>query len=142
MKYDQGLIFSSNGRVIDPEERTLLGTVTGLDDKTLVAPDHAAGQVFYLTGDGPTRQLRIVASNSFLPLESLAVPNVRGQPVRLIRWGQGSHEGAEGSGVLRPNIRLQNAHQELRVWCLGQHFVPVFLEQEIAGTFVPQSKQT
>jgi uncharacterized repeat protein (TIGR01451 family) len=100
MKYDQGLIFSSNGRVIDPEERTLLGTVTGLDDKTLVAPDHAAGQVFYLTGDGITRQLRIVASNSFLPLASLAVPNVRGQPGRLIRWGQEQVDSLGGLAFL------------------------------------------
>ncbi len=96
IRFDQGLLFSSNGRVIDPEARLLVGTVPNLDDKTLVAPDAAAGLLFYLTGEGGIRQLRVHDAGTLLPLATLGIPEVIGRAGSLIRWGG---EREDGGGV-------------------------------------------
>jgi uncharacterized repeat protein (TIGR01451 family) len=100
MQFDQGLLFTTSGRVIDPEARLLLGTVPNLGNQALLAPDHAAGQLFYLTGDGSTRQLRIYDSCTLLPLATIGVPNVQGHAGSLIRWGQKQSDGLGGLAFL------------------------------------------
>jgi uncharacterized repeat protein (TIGR01451 family) len=97
--YDDGLIVSTFGRVIDPEARLLLGTFAiGEAYSALVVSDAAAGRVFFLTeGDGG-RRLLAFDRGSFLPLGALAIPGVEGTASSLIRWGGSSRRDAGAAG--------------------------------------------
>lgn len=97
MRFDQGLLVSSTGAVIDPEAGQLLGSVADLGYPVLMAPDAAAGQLFYLTGQGRTRVLRVYDPLTLLPSATIGIAGVRGQPGSLIRWGQ---EAADDPGGL------------------------------------------
>jgi hypothetical protein len=86
--FDGGRIYSSSGRVIDPEARTLLGTFPQIGERALVVPDSAAGRVFFLTGEGPARVLTAYDAQTFLPLGSLTIPGLSGRAGSLLRWGR------------------------------------------------------
>lgn len=96
IRFDRGLVFTTSGRVIDPEARTLLGTFSGIGFPALVAPDVAAGRVFYLTGDGPTRKLQIFDPRTFLSIGSMDITGVNGTASSLIRWGQERSDAGGG----------------------------------------------
>jgi hypothetical protein len=87
MKYDNGFIYSTTGKMIDPETQTLMGTFTGPTFGSLVAPDSATNRVYYLTGSGSTLTLRAFDPNTFLETGSVNINNVSGTPTSLIRWG-------------------------------------------------------
>src|SRR5207245_2213162 len=89
MKLDGGEIYSSTGRVIDPEARILLGTFSGVPQGALVAPDAKLGRAFFLTGreDLPTHTLLAFDRPTFLPIGSLPIPGVSGKAGSFIRWG-------------------------------------------------------
>lgn len=86
IKFDNGLIYSTSGEVLDPATSTLLGTfpVSGL-----VVPDSSAGRVYFLqwTNASPTVTIFGFDNQTFLPLEYLTIPNVAGTPGSFIRWG-------------------------------------------------------
>ncbi len=86
IRFDQGLVFATNGRVIEPESGTLLGTFSGLGPGALIAPDVKAGRVYALVGAGSTRQLVAFDPATFLQIASLAIPGVMGRAGSLIRW--------------------------------------------------------
>jgi hypothetical protein len=82
-----GRIYSTTGRVIDPVERTLVGTFAGIGFGSLVKPDAASNRVFFLTGDDPTRTLRGFDPTTFTPLGDAQIPGLAGGASSLIQWG-------------------------------------------------------
>jgi hypothetical protein len=86
IQYDSGLIYANNGQVADPETPVALGAfaITGL-----VAPDAAAGRVYFLTFGPLSTSVTIFAfdSTTFLPVAFQTIPGVSGTPGSFIRWG-------------------------------------------------------
>jgi hypothetical protein len=87
IKFDNGLIYTTAGEVLDPATSTVLGTfpVSGL-----VAPDSSSGRVYYLywTNAAPTvATIYGFDSQTFVPLEYLTISNLSGTPGSFIRWG-------------------------------------------------------
>jgi hypothetical protein len=95
IKFDDGLIYTSSGQVIDPEEKILMGTfsdIVGSSYAPLVRPDSSSGRTFYLTSVGyyPPNLTWILQSfdiDTFVPVGSVEIPGVSGQAGSLIRWG-------------------------------------------------------
>jgi DNA-binding beta-propeller fold protein YncE len=84
MEFDGGRIFASNGAVVDPEARRLLGSFSlPMSSTPLVRPATDIGRVFFLTDD----TVRIFDATTFVLLDTLEVPDVAGRPGSLIRWG-------------------------------------------------------
>jgi hypothetical protein len=89
IKFHAGLIFTSNGRAVDPVTRTVVGTFNLPEPFTVVEPDLATGRVFFIARLGISDRCRIWAfdiSNRQL-LGTLDVSGVTGEPGTLIRWG-------------------------------------------------------
>ena len=99
MRYQAGRLYTTSGRVVDPEAGLLLGRFPALPDAAdlpgnddyymnLVRPDGDTGRVFYLVGEGPDRKLRAYDAVTFQLLGEQAVPNVWVSGSRLLRWGE------------------------------------------------------
>ena len=89
IKFSNNLIFSSTGRVVNPDANTLLGTFTGTTSDAFV-PDTSAGRVYFVTNDPQSSAnliLRAFSIDTFLLVGSLTIPGVIGQPTSLVRWG-------------------------------------------------------
>lgn len=90
IKFDGGRIYTTTGRVIDPEARTVVGTFSlPATFGNLVKPDATIGRVFFLTLDGfsGTWSIRAFDPNTRQLLGSENIPGVTGDPGSLIRWG-------------------------------------------------------
>jgi hypothetical protein len=97
IRYADGLLYTTTGRIIDPEAKTVLGHFSGIPDATpeaktidapaLVLPDPDAGRVFFLTGLGSTRKLLAFDRQMLGLVGSLPVPGVEGKASSLVRWG-------------------------------------------------------
>jgi uncharacterized repeat protein (TIGR01451 family) len=87
MKLDAGRLYTTSGRVIDPEALLLLGTFAVEPYHNLVAPDARADRVFFLPREGTPRTLSAFDPQSFLPMGSIVIPGVAGTASSLIRWG-------------------------------------------------------
>jgi hypothetical protein len=88
IRYDAGRIYSTSGRVIDPEAFTLIGTFPGIASfGWLVRPDAAQGKVYFLQANGMGATLRIHDLNTFVLLKAIQLPGISGTPGSLIRWG-------------------------------------------------------
>lgn len=85
IEYDRGvgLLFSTNGRVVDPETRTVLGSFAGIGFGSVVEPASDLGIVFFLTGN----VLREYDLNTLALLSTQTIPGVSGSTDSLIRWG-------------------------------------------------------
>ena len=81
-----GLLYVTNGRVIDPEAFRLVGTFQGIGFSSAMAIDPALGRAFFLTGDGGNIMLRAYDLNTFLPVGQVTLP-ISGTPARMVRWG-------------------------------------------------------
>ena len=94
-KFDNGFLYLSFGRVFNGSTMLPVGTFTlsGLTSAPQVEPDSSVGRVYFLTGDSAfgsdsrTMTIQAFDQNTFLPVGSLAIPNVRGAVSSLIRWG-------------------------------------------------------
>jgi hypothetical protein len=77
LKFEGNRVFDSNGHVIDPVTRTLLGTCAGVFSDAF-APDTATGRVLYAIKDssGPGVTIKAFDINTFAPTGTLAIPNV------------------------------------------------------------------
>jgi uncharacterized protein (TIGR03437 family) len=82
----QGLIYSSNGSVIDPEQLVGVGrfsdpwmSVAG----NAVAPDATAGRVYFATGSG----ILVFDATTYSLIGRLAINNVQFNPLNLVRFG-------------------------------------------------------
>ncbi|HEX8335129.1 MAG TPA: Calx-beta domain-containing protein, partial [Pyrinomonadaceae bacterium] len=87
IKFAGGLLYSSSGRVVDPEAKRLVGTFSQAGG--VFAVDATLGRIFYLTGDSfsGSKVLKSYDMNTFLPLGSVTIPNLTGNPTRMVRWG-------------------------------------------------------
>jgi hypothetical protein len=83
IRFDDGLIYATSGRVIDPEALTIVGTFSVPPFGALVAPDSTVSRVFFLSGSS----LLAFDQRTFLPVGSLDIPGVAGTPSSLILWG-------------------------------------------------------
>lgn len=82
--FDAGLLYTSGGRVIDPEAHVV---VTNLAFSGLVCPDSTVSKIFYLTVAGSTGVLHAVQSGSFSEMGAVTITNISGTPSSLVRWG-------------------------------------------------------
>lgn len=86
--FDPGtkLIYSDDGHVVDPVSGS---PVAVFQASGLMVPDSSLNVAFFLTPSG-TGGITIQAFDMthFTPLGSITIPNVAGNPKKLIRWGQ------------------------------------------------------
>ena len=90
IKFAGGFIYTTSGRVIDPEARTVLGTFSlPATFLILVKPDATIGRVFFLARHEVSGTWSICAfdPNTRQLLGSENIPGVTGDPGNLIRWG-------------------------------------------------------
>jgi hypothetical protein len=82
MKFAGGRLYSTSGRIIDPEAKTLIGTLQG--GGSTLAVDTALGRVFYLSDN----ILSAYDINTFIKIGSITLPSFNGAtPTSLVRWG-------------------------------------------------------
>ena len=87
IRFANGLIYSSNGRVINPETATRVGSFPGIGDGSLVVPDPGSNRVYFLTGSGSsTLTLKAFDLTTFIQTGSLSIPGVSGTPGSFIKW--------------------------------------------------------
>ena len=90
--FDKGtqLIYADNGQVINPVTGASAGTFTvpAPFPRTMV-PDSSLNLAFFVSQTGSS-SIGIYSFNlsTFAPVSSITIPNVSGNPIRLIRWGQ------------------------------------------------------
>ncbi|HEU5092281.1 MAG TPA: hypothetical protein VFT30_06325, partial [Nitrospira sp.] len=91
IKFSNGLIFTSGGHVVNPETGSVLGTFPNVitANASAFVPDTSVGRAYYLTfgQDSGTVNIKVFDINTFLPLGSLNISGVGGNPTSLIRWG-------------------------------------------------------
>ncbi len=84
IEFDDGRIYATNGRVIDPEARTIVGTYSvGFGGP--VEPDSDHDRVYFVSGG----ELKVFDLETFVPLPSHAIPGMSGTPASLINVGDG-----------------------------------------------------
>jgi len=83
MEYDNGRVYATTGRVVDPEALTLLATypISGP-----VEPDSAHDRTFFLTGGGGNYTIHAYTQSTFQFVGSLNL-YIPGGPRSFIRWG-------------------------------------------------------
>jgi Calx-beta domain len=79
-----GLLYS-RGRIVDPEARSIKGTLSNNENSFTV--DTALGRVFLVTTFNGAATIRAFDINTFVQLGSVTFPGVTGTPVRIVRWG-------------------------------------------------------
>lgn len=96
---EDGLAYSTSGRVADPETGVLVGTFPVSADVPLgsapqaVFADAKAGRVYFFRVQNmgfPSSQTMLVRAydiHTFLHVGTLAVPNILGWPTAVVRWG-------------------------------------------------------
>ncbi|HWS87513.1 MAG TPA: Calx-beta domain-containing protein [Pyrinomonadaceae bacterium] len=93
IEYNNGRIYLGGGRVIDAETGAILGTFQGVDGSQLAVPDSSTGRTFFVgpgSSFGPTTStvtIRAFDQQTFLPLGTAQVANVRGGVRSAVRWG-------------------------------------------------------
>jgi hypothetical protein len=81
IRFSNGLLYSAQGRVIDPETKVVAGTYQG--GGTTFAVDAPANRVYFLSGN----TLSVHQLDTFIKLGTVNVP-FSGTPTSLARWGQ------------------------------------------------------
>lgn len=85
-EYAGGRLYTTQGQIIDPEVRTIVGRMVGASGPVL--PDPQKGRVYYIFGsDAETKLLAYDLETSIL-VGSLEFPEALGKPGSLIRWGE------------------------------------------------------
>jgi hypothetical protein len=82
IRFDRGLVYATSGAVVDPVALTPVGSYSASGP---VCPDSRGRYTYFMTGGS----LRIFDRNTFLPVTSLAIPGVAGNPGSLLMTGQG-----------------------------------------------------
>src|SRR4029079_5919392 len=95
-KFNNGFLYMPPGQVLNGSSMLPAGPFTLTEPRGLpqVEPDSSVSRVYFLPGnfafnDTDTRSMTIQAfdQNTFVPVGSLAIPNVRGPVPSLVRWG-------------------------------------------------------
>ena len=87
--FGTGLIYSDDGNVADPKTQALVGSYNA---SGLVAPDSSLNKVFILgqtSAQAGTNNFTIASfdEKAFTFVSSITVPNVIGDPIQLVRYG-------------------------------------------------------
>ena len=106
-KFSDGRLYSSNGRVFNPDTGDLLGTFTslGFDTTNAFVIDSNVNRAYFITapfstGFPVTATLRVFDTQTFVPLGTFDIPNIVGTPNEMVRWGSnGLAFSTNGSGV-------------------------------------------
>ncbi len=86
IRYDDGLIYASSGRVIDPLALSLVGTYSLSPFGTRAfTPDSDSGLTFFVDG---LDHLVIFDLDTFVPLDTFELPDVDGFAGSLVRFGE------------------------------------------------------
>src|SRR6185369_9381890 len=87
LEFSNGLLYSGQGRVADPEAKTLVGTFQQVFSNSM-AVDDANHRVFFVSGNGGSNiTLQAFDSNTFLLVGSVLIPGNFSSPSSLVRWG-------------------------------------------------------
>lgn len=89
LKFENSLVFTSTGQIINPATKALLGTIPNISTGAFV-PDTATGRVLYAVKENYTDVvIKAFDINTFAQIGSLTVPNVGYDtfPTSLIRYG-------------------------------------------------------
>jgi hypothetical protein len=86
IKYVGGRMYSTAGKVFDPDTFVPIGTFSGLATFNAVAVDTTLRRAFFLSEGGVTMILRAYDIDTFLPVGEATLP-ISGTPTRLERWG-------------------------------------------------------
>lgn len=109
--FNNNLIYSSTGQVLNPSTGDLVGSFSGnlMFDTTHVV-DSATGRIFFLVGDAGfgDLQLRAFDLNTFLPLGFVNFPGVKESPRSLVRWGTNGLAFRSGKQVFLIQTELVN----------------------------------
>ena len=81
IKFHNGLLYASNGRVVDPESRNIVGVFQGFG--TTFTIDAAANRIYFLNAG----QLSAFDLTTYLPIGSVPI-TLESSPTSLTRWGQ------------------------------------------------------
>ncbi|HKQ78493.1 MAG TPA: hypothetical protein VJ810_32635 [Blastocatellia bacterium] len=87
IEFSSGLLYTSSGKVINPDNLTVAGDIGDQGAGALLTADANAGRVFYLTGSGAVRTLRAFNLSTLNSRGALDIPGVNGSAGSLIRWG-------------------------------------------------------
>ena len=106
-KFSGGRLYSSNGRILNPDTGDLVGTFTGLafDATNAFVIDSNVNRAYFITapfssGSPVTVTLRVFDTQTFVPLGTFDIPNVVGTPNEMVRWGSnGLAFSTNASGV-------------------------------------------
>lgn len=86
IRYDDGLIYATSGKVINPSTLTLVGTYAASGP---VCPDSSTGRVYFLAGDyySDYVELKIFDRDTFTLIGSIKIPGASGSPGSFIKAG-------------------------------------------------------
>ena len=84
IEYAGGRVYAGSGWVVDPEQLALAGTFVPSLEPFDVAVDAALGRAYLLTA----QTVEVFDVQTFLRLEAVVIPGMRGAPGSLERWGQ------------------------------------------------------
>jgi hypothetical protein len=87
LEFSNGLLYSGQGRVADPEAKTLVGTFQSVSSNSMVVDD-ANHRVFFVSSNGGSNiTLQAFDSNTFLLVGSMVISGSFSNPSSLVRWG-------------------------------------------------------
>jgi YVTN family beta-propeller protein len=79
------LVYCDNGRVINPSNGTSPGSFSA---GTRMVPDATLNEAFFVTVSGTTATIQSFNLTTRAAIAAVSIPNITGNPQRLIRWGQ------------------------------------------------------
>lgn len=87
LHFDAGtkLVYSESGHAVDPNSGLPVGTfnVSGP-----MVPDSTLNTAFFIVSGAPNVTIESFNLTTFTLVSSVTIPNITGNPQRLIRWGQ------------------------------------------------------
>ena len=91
MKFDNGLLYGSNGKVIDPQTMSLVGAFQLPGFGYALATDSANNRIYFISQGLNDFAPRLWAYDltTFLPVGNVSIPGISGWPHELIRCGAG-----------------------------------------------------
>ena len=92
ISFANGLVYSTFGRVLDPETQNLVGsfktTNTNFALGSTLVVDPALNRIFFAGNNGGGIQILAYELNTFLPVGGIVIQNVGSSPpTRMLRWG-------------------------------------------------------
>lgn len=108
IRYDNGLVYATSGRVINPSTLTLVGTYNASGP---VCPDSSTGRVYFLvSGYNTPVELKIFDQNTFTLLGTATIPGTSGSPGSFIKAGDNAlaFRTTDGQIFLLEFVELNN----------------------------------